>query len=137
MAPEQTIDELATATGTTSRTIRSFQTQGLLDPPILRGRTGYYGPEHVGVLEAILRLQAQGFSLQSLQVLFSALERGDTLADVLGLAAPLVDGRPEEGDSAELYAFPDMVPATSRRPAGRPRLLSVVPTTVWSETRAS
>jgi DNA-binding transcriptional MerR regulator len=136
MASEQTIDELASATGTTSRTIRSFQSLGLLDPPVLRGRTGYYGAEHVGVLEAILRLQAQGFSLQSLQVLFTALSRGDSLADVLGLAAPLVDGRPEEGDSAELYAFPEVVP-TSRRPAARPRLLSVVPTTVWSETRAS
>jgi DNA-binding transcriptional MerR regulator len=137
MAPEQTIDELARATGTTGRTIRSFQSQGLLDPPVLRGRTGYYGPEHVGILEAILRLQAQGFSLQSLQVLFSALRRGDSLADVVGLAAPLADSRPEEGDSAELYAFPEVVAATSRRPTARPRLLSVVPTTVWSETRAS
>jgi DNA-binding transcriptional MerR regulator len=137
MPREQTIDELASATGTTSRTIRSFQSQGLLDPPVLRGRTGYYGPGHAEILEAILRLQAQGFSLQSLQVLFGARRRGDSLADVLGLAAPPADTGPEEGDSAELYAFPDTVPATNRRPAAQPRLLSVVPTTVWSETRAS
>ena len=34
------IDELAAATGTTTRSIRSFQTLGLLDHPDLRGRTG-------------------------------------------------------------------------------------------------
>jgi DNA-binding transcriptional MerR regulator len=134
---EQTIDELASSTGTTSRNIRSFQSLGLLDPPTLRGRTGYYGPQHQQILEAILHLQAQGFTLQSLHVLLSALRRGESLADVLGLPVPLTDTGSGEGDSAELYAFPDLVPAQWGRSPGRPRLLSVVPTTVWSETHAS
>ena len=42
-----TIDQLAAATGTTSRRIRSYQTLGLLPHPELRGRTGLYGDDHV------------------------------------------------------------------------------------------
>src|SRR6516164_4809920 len=83
-----TIDELAAAAGTTSRRVRSFQTLGLLPYPDLRGRTGRYGPEHRSRLAAILRLQGQGFSLESLGVLFRALDAGLSLATVLGLGQP-------------------------------------------------
>ena len=79
------IDELAAATGTTTRSIRSFQTLGLLDHPDLRGRTGLYGGHHRHRLEVILRLQSAGFSLRSLAVLFAAHGRGESLGDVLGL----------------------------------------------------
>ena len=44
---ELTIDELARRTGTTVRNIRAHQSRGLLPPPTIRARTGYYGPEHV------------------------------------------------------------------------------------------
>src|SRR5580698_1905550 len=87
--PSLTIDQLAAATGTTSRRIRSFQTLGLLPHPELRGRTGLYGEDHIGRVSAILRLQDRGFSLESLAVLFAALEAGRTLGDVLGVTAPL------------------------------------------------
>ena len=89
-----TIDRLAAATGTTSRRIRSFQTLGLLPHPELRGRTGLYGDEHVSRVSAILRLQERGFSLESLAVLFTALEAGRSLGDVLGAAAPVGAARP-------------------------------------------
>ena len=56
-----TIDQLAAATGTTSRRIRSFQTLGLLPRPELRGRTGVYGDDHIVRVSAILRLQDRGF----------------------------------------------------------------------------
>jgi DNA-binding transcriptional MerR regulator len=128
---ELTIDELAAATGTTTRSIRSFQSMGLLDPPDLRGRIGIYGTHHADRIGAILRLQAEGFSLASLTVLFAAHARGETLDQVLGL--------PEAGsDTAELYGFADLlVGRRGRRPVrGRP-LLSVVPTTLWDETEAS
>jgi DNA-binding transcriptional MerR regulator len=134
------IDELAATTGTTTRSIRSFQTLGLLDHPDLRGRTGLYGGHHRHRLEGILRLQSQGFSLRSLSVLFAAHGRGESLGDVLGLgeAAPEVHPDLEAGagtDDAERYGFGELQQGrTSRRVR---RLLAVVPTTVWDETAAS
>src|SRR6202035_4583065 len=71
-----TIDELAVAAGTTTRRIRSLQTLGLLPHPELRGRTGVYAPLHRSRLSAILRLQDEGFSLESLPVLLEALDAG-------------------------------------------------------------
>jgi DNA-binding transcriptional MerR regulator len=132
-----TIDELAIATGTTTRSIRSFQTQGLMERPILRGRTGLYSARHVQRLSSILRLQAEGFSLQSLSILFGAHERGESLSSVLGLP---ISGqtRSDDADEAELYGFVELQ-RNARRASlqrGRP-LLSIVPTTVWSQTEAS
>ena len=131
-----TIDELAVATGTTSRRIRSLQTLGLLARPELRGRTGLYGTVHRDRLEAVLRLQEQGFSLESLVVLFDALQEGQSLAGVLGASDPTRAGADKGTDSAELYGFAELQRAGAGARRGRP-LLSVVPTTVWDESRAS
>jgi DNA-binding transcriptional MerR regulator len=60
---ELTIDQLARRTGMSARNIRAHQSRGLLAPPTLRGRTGYYNEEHVSRVELIQRLQADGFSL--------------------------------------------------------------------------
>ncbi|MDP8987506.1 MAG: MerR family transcriptional regulator, partial [Actinomycetota bacterium] len=38
-----TIDDLAREAGCTTRNIRSYQTLGLLPPPSIVGRVGYYG----------------------------------------------------------------------------------------------
>jgi DNA-binding transcriptional MerR regulator len=135
-----TIDELAAVGGTTTRRVRSFQTLGLLPYPELRGRTGLYGPAHRERLWAILRLQQQGFSLESLGVLFGALAAGRSLADVLGVddAVTTRRPRPDVGDDDERYGFAELLPGTaaSTTPLRRP-LLSVVPTTLWDESRAS
>jgi DNA-binding transcriptional MerR regulator len=131
-----TIDDLAAATCTTTRRIRSLQTLGLLPHPTLRGRTGLYGDLHRRRLEAVLRLQDQGFSLESLVMLFDALEAGRSLAAVLGTVwpAPAATGGVDHGsDSAELYGFTELQPAG----VGRRQLLSVVPTTLWDESQAS
>jgi len=82
-----TIDDLARATGVTTRNIRALQTEGLLPGPSLVGRVGTYGSEHVSRLQAILRLQARGFSRAAIRELFSAWEEGASLEDVLGLPA--------------------------------------------------
>jgi DNA-binding transcriptional MerR regulator len=133
-----TIDELAHTAGTTTRSIRSFQTMGLINPPTLRGRTGLYGTGHLDRVRAILRLQAAGFALQSIAVLFGAYDRGDSLSTLLGLSTHrAADAATGESDITELYAFDDLLGAPrGRRPRGR-ALLSVVPTTVWDETEAS
>ena len=82
---ELTVDELARVTGTTVRNLRALQTQGLLEPPALVGRIGYYGPEHLERLRAIFRLQREGFSLASIGALFRALEAGLSLEQLLGV----------------------------------------------------
>jgi DNA-binding transcriptional MerR regulator len=139
---DMTIDELAVAAGTTTRRIRSLQTLGLLPHPELRGRTGVYAPLHRNRLAAILRLQDEGFSLESLRVLLEALDAGRSLAGLLGLPGPPAaasgssDPAGEPGtDTAELYGFAELQPSAARR-LRRP-LLSVVPTTVWDESQAS
>ena len=135
-AVPMTIDELAAAAGTTTRRIRSLQTLGLLPHPVLRGRTGLYGAVHRDRLDAILRLQDKGFSLESLVVLFDALGAGRSLAEVLGASGPAFAAAQADGgtDSTELYGFAELQRAAA--PRGRP-LLSVVPTTVWDENQAS
>jgi DNA-binding transcriptional MerR regulator len=135
-----TIDELASACGTTTRRVRSFQTLGLLPSPELRGRTGLYGPMHRQRLSAILRLQEQGFSLESLGVLFGALATGRSLADVLGVdrASTIRHARRDVGDEDERYGFAELLPGTAASTTPRRRhVLSVVPTTLWDENRAS
>src|SRR5206468_4126223 len=68
---ELTIDELARVTATTVRNIRSHQSRGLLPPPIIRARTGYYGPEHVVRVRMIQAMQAEGFRLKAIQRLLN------------------------------------------------------------------
>ena len=69
---ELTIDELARETGMTVRNIRAHQSRGLLPPPDVRARTGYYGPEHAARLRLIQDLQAEGFNLKAIERLISA-----------------------------------------------------------------
>lgn len=140
--PDLTIDELAAASGTTTRRVRSLQTLGLLPHPELRGRTGLYGPAHRERLAAILRLQDQGFSLESLGVLFAALDGGQSLADVLGVQKETTTrGGAARGetpsDTAELYGFADLQPSGAARSHAQKPLLSLVPTTMWDESEAS
>lgn len=60
--PEQhrwRIDDLAQRSGVPSRTIRFYNTQGLLPAPLMRGRVAYYEQEHVVVLRIIRELKEQ------------------------------------------------------------------------------
>ena len=127
---ELTIDQLAASAGTSTRNVRSLQQMGLIERPHLRGRTGIYDEGHLHRLQTILRLQDQGFSLPSLQLLYQAQQEGRSLAHVLGLPeSSTLDGA--ESDTSDQYGFPELPPS-----AGRP-FLSVVPTTVWMQTEAS
>ena len=53
------IDDLAHLTGVASRTIRFYNTQGLLPAPIMQGRVAYYNQEHILVLSIIRELKEQ------------------------------------------------------------------------------
>ena len=78
-----TIDELAREAGTRTSTVRLYQTRGLLPPPEIRGRVGYYGPGHLSRLRVIERLQARGYSLAAIKELLENWAQGATLAAVL------------------------------------------------------
>ena len=63
-SPNQlTIEQLAAQSGMSVRNIRAHQARGLLDPPEVRSRVGYYGPEHLAQLRLIRELQDDGFNL--------------------------------------------------------------------------
>jgi DNA-binding transcriptional MerR regulator len=64
---EYRVDDLARLSGMTVRNIREHQSRGLLPPPTVRGRVGFYGPEHLARLEQIKRLQSEGFTLESIR----------------------------------------------------------------------
>ncbi len=67
IADEMTIDELARESGMTARNIRAHQSRGLLPAPVVRARTGYYGPVHLARIRLIQDMQAQGFNLKSIE----------------------------------------------------------------------
>jgi len=127
-----TVDELARAAGTTTRQVRALQTRGLLTRPGLVGRTGYYDAGHLDRLRAILRLQADGFSLAALAALLQAWDAGMTLGEVLGLHTP--PGAASEHESDD---FGDLAGTAGWSAPRRGRLLSLVPTTILDQPAAS
>jgi DNA-binding transcriptional MerR regulator len=58
----------------TVRNIRAHQARGLLAPPEVRMRVGYYGPEHLARLRLIRRLQDDGFNLGGIKRLLDDRE---------------------------------------------------------------
>lgn len=139
MAPTTTdgeyrIDDLAREAGVPSTTIRLYQTKGLLPPPVLVGRTGWYSGAHLERLRLIARLRAQGFSLAGIAALLERRELGGDLDDLLGsderLAGLLRRRRPTEVTPHELLErFPtqSMSPELMQR-AGALGLLEVTAT---------
>jgi DNA-binding transcriptional MerR regulator len=71
-AAAYTIDELADRAGVTPRNIRAYQSRGLLSPPVMRGRVGYYDDEHLVRLRLIQTLQDDGFNLAAIAAVFAA-----------------------------------------------------------------
>jgi DNA-binding transcriptional MerR regulator len=67
-SPNQlTIEQLAAQSGMSVRNIRAHQARGLLAPPEVRARVGYYGPEHLEQLRLIRDLQDDGFNLSGIK----------------------------------------------------------------------
>ncbi|GAB2452319.1 MerR family transcriptional regulator [Nocardia tengchongensis] len=82
---DYTIDELARAADTTVRSVRVYHERGLLPSPDVRGRIGYYGHNHLDRLQTISRLLSRGMKLNGIRELLDAWDRGDGLAEVLGV----------------------------------------------------
>jgi DNA-binding transcriptional MerR regulator len=97
---ELTVDELATRAGLPVRTIREYQTVGLLPSPERRGRVGIYRGAHLSRLELIGRLQERGYSLAGIRDLVGSWRDGADLGEVLGLEADQLVHLDEPGTPA-------------------------------------
>jgi DNA-binding transcriptional MerR regulator len=92
-----TIDELARRTGMTVRNIRAHQSRGLLPPPDVRGRTGYYGGDHIARIELIRELQSDGFKLEAISRLLESAggSSDEVLRFTRAVKAPFEDEEPQ------------------------------------------
>ncbi|MEV6280203.1 MerR family transcriptional regulator [Nocardia sp. NPDC051832] len=95
---EYTIDELARAADTTVRSVRVYHERGLLPSPEVRGRIGYYDSDHLDRLQTISRLLGRGMRLNGIRELLDAWDRGDGLADVLGVPGEIPELPPTAAD---------------------------------------
>jgi DNA-binding transcriptional MerR regulator len=71
-----TIDQLAQLSGVTVRNIRAHQAGGLLPPPEVRARTGYYSQDHLARLRMITELQTEGLNLKAIKKILDATPVG-------------------------------------------------------------
>jgi DNA-binding transcriptional MerR regulator len=103
---KMTIGELARRTGMTIRNIRAHQTRGLLPPPEVHGRTGYYDEDHVARIELTREMQAEGLNLEAIRrVLESSEGSSREMVDFArAVRAPFEDETPEIFDEEELAA---------------------------------
>lgn len=86
-----TIDDLAATTGVSSRSIRYYQTRGLLPPPKVRGRQGFYGQRHVERLNLISELSDEGLNLQAIGWLLGGAKEVDS-EELRRLKRAVLDG---------------------------------------------
>lgn len=105
---EYRVAELARRAGTNVRNVRVYRERGLLPPPRLRGRTGWYDDDHLARLRLIGRLLERGYSLANIAELLEAWTEHRSLADMLGIQEILTRPRspelPAEVDEAGLVA---------------------------------
>jgi DNA-binding transcriptional MerR regulator len=104
---EMTIGELAERTGMTVRNIRAHQTRGLLPPPMVRGRTGYYNDDHVARIELTRELQEEGLNLEAIRRMLEGADGAATevVALTRTLRAPFDEEAPEIVDLVELASL--------------------------------
>lgn len=101
-----TIGELARRTGMTIRNIRAHQTRGILPPPEVHGRTGYYNEEHVARIELTREMQAEGLNLEAIRRVLESTEGSsrEMVDFARAVRAPFEDETPEILDPDELAA---------------------------------
>lgn len=82
---EFTIDELARTANTTVRNVRAYQDRGLLAPPEKRGRVGFYNEDHLSRLKLVGQMLGRGYTLNNIQEMLDAIDKGYDLRQLLGL----------------------------------------------------
>lgn len=102
--PRLTVEQLAGRTGMSVRNIRNHQSRGLLPPPEVRSRVGYYSEEHVTRLRLIQEMQAQGFKLDAIKRLIGG--NASSIEQFLGLRRAVT--APFESESPEVLSVQDL-----------------------------
>jgi DNA-binding transcriptional MerR regulator len=102
---ELTIEQLAYETGMSVRNIRNHQSRGLLPPPEVRARIGYYGPDHVARLRLIQEMQAEGFKLSAIERLIG--EHGVNVDRFVGLRQAITT--PFESEVPEVLTREELI----------------------------
>lgn len=100
------MEELAATSGETVRTIRFYQSEGVLPPPVRQGREVRYDDAHVARLRLISELQKRGLRLTAIRDLLASAPSGALTGEWLGLGETLVgpwsEDRPVVLDEAAL-----------------------------------
>jgi DNA-binding transcriptional MerR regulator len=113
--PTYRLQELADRSGLPIRTIRWYQSEGLLAKPSKSGRDAVYREEHLERLGLIAELRDRGLTLTAIRDLVAHDRPARTVAEWLGidatLTAPWSDDRPRIVDRDELAAL-----TANRRP---------------------
>lgn len=78
---EFTIDDLAVRTGTTVRTIRFYNEQGMLPAPERRGRIAIYDSRHRMRLDLIRELQNHGYTLAAVAKVLARMPENASATD--------------------------------------------------------
>ena len=101
---EMTIRELAERSGMTVRNIRAHQARGLLPPPVVRGRTGFYNDDHVARIELTREMQADGLNLEAIRRVLESSDgaAGEIFDFTRAIRVPFEDETPEIYDADEL-----------------------------------
>jgi DNA-binding transcriptional MerR regulator len=100
-----TVEQLAYETGMSVRNIRNHQSRGLLPPPEVRARVGYYGGEHVARLRLIQEMQSEGFKLSAISRLIG--EHGADADRFVGLRQAIT--APFATEAPEVYSREELV----------------------------
>ncbi len=91
-----TLDELTARVGMSVRNVRFYTSRGLVPSPVRRGRSGYYGADHVARLELVRDLQGHGFTLSAIEKYVDSIPATATPSDIalhLSLLAPVAGDR--------------------------------------------
>jgi DNA-binding transcriptional MerR regulator len=121
-----TVEELAQRAATKISTIRLYQSRGLLPPPRIVGRVGFYAPAHLARLRVIGRLQDRGYSLSAIKELLDGWSQGVGLSELLGLEQELAAGATSGGPAEITYEdFEALFPGGEVDPAVVQRALEL------------
>ena len=100
-----TVEQLAARSGMTVRNIRAHQARGLLPPPEVRQRVGYYGPGHVKRLELISQLQADGFNLKGIERLLEGTS-GEASEAIMSFRKAVTE--PFESETPQIFTLAEL-----------------------------
>jgi DNA-binding transcriptional MerR regulator len=100
-----TVEQLAAESGMSVRNIRAHQARGLLPPPEVRQRVGFYGPGHVARLELITQLQADGFNLKGIERLLEGTS-GEASEAIMSFRRAVTE--PFESERPQIFTLSEL-----------------------------